>query len=214
MPLAATVDTPVARRLGSLVAALLLVSTGVALMIRAEVGVAPYDVFSTGVADTFGVPIGVAAMAVPVLFVGVGLLLGGRVGLGTVLAAALVGPVLGLVLEVLPEVEAMAPRLALFVVGGTVVASGITAVVVAEIGAGPAEVLMLAIHDRGHDLARTRTAIEVSSVAAGWALGGQVGVGTAVFAVSIGPTLRWLLRRAGYRAEEADEAALCAEPGA
>ena len=214
MPLAATVDSPVTRRLGTLVAGLLLVSTGVALMIRAEVGVAPYDVFSTGVADTFGVPIGLAAMVVPVVFVGLGVLLGGSVGVGTVLAVAVVGPVLGLVLGALPEVEAMAPRLALFVVGGGLVACGITAVVIAELGAGPAEVLMLAVHGRGHELARTRTAIEVSSVAAGWVLGGQVGVGTAAFAVSIGPALRWLLRRAGYRAEEASAAALRAEPGA
>lgn len=213
MPLAATPESPLLRRLGTLLGGLLLVSTGVALMIRAEVGVAPYDVFSTGVANTFDIPIGAAAMLVPLVFVGLGLVLGGRAGVGTVLAVLVVGPVLGLVLDVLPEVEAMAPRLGLYLAGAAVVACGIATVVIAEIGAGPAEVLMLAIHDRGHELARTRTAIELSAVAAGWALGGQVGVGTAAFAVSVGPALRWLLRRAGYRADRVEDAALCAEPG-
>ena len=91
-----------------------------------------------------------------------------------------------------------------------VVATGVTAlpVIIAEIGPGPAEVLMLAIHGRGHELARTRTGIELASVALGWALGGQVGVGTAVVASAIGPLLRTLLRWSGYRAEEADLAAV------
>jgi uncharacterized membrane protein YczE len=214
VPLAAPPDAPLARRLGTLALGIACVAVGVALMIRAEVGVAPYDVLSTGVADTFDIAIGAAAMIVPVVFVGLAALLGARLAVGTVVSTASVGPVLGLVLDRIPEVQAMAPRVAMFVIGSLVVATGITAVVVAEIGAGPAELLMLAIHDRGHELARTRTAIELSAVAAGWALGGQVGVGTAVFALSIGFVLRALLRLAGYRADAVDVAALAAEPGA
>ena len=191
-----------------------LVGTGVALTIAAEVGVAPYDVLSTGLADTTGLEIGVAAMVLPLFFVVGGLALGGNGGPGTVLAVLLVGPILGTVLEALPEVEALVPRAALFAAGFVLVACGITAVIIAEIGPGPAEVLMLAIHDRGVGLARTRTGIELASVGAGWVLGGQVGVGTAFFAVTIGPVLRQLLRWAGYRADEAEEAAVIAEPGA
>lgn len=212
--LAATPDSPLLDRLVRLASGLALVGSGVALTIRAEIGVAPYDVLSTGLAETTGLPIGVAAMVLPLFFVGLGALLGGKTGLGTVLAVLLVGPILGAVLYVLPDVEAMAPRIALFGVGFVMVAAGITAVIIAEIGSGPAEVLMLAIHDRGFELARTRTAIEVASVAIGWALGGQVGVGTAFFALAIGPVLRQLLCWSGYRADEADEAALAAEPGA
>ena len=214
MPLAAPPDAPLARRLATLLVGIACVAVGVALMIRAELGVAPYDVFSTGVAETFDLPIGVAAMVVPVVFVGLGLLLGGRLGAGTAISTALVGPVLGLVLDRVPEHEAMVPRLGFFVVGAVVVACGITAVVVAELGAGPAELLMLAIHDRGHELARTRTGIELSAVAAGWALGGQVGIGTAVFALTIGVVLRAMLRLAGYRSGPVDDAALRAEAGA
>jgi uncharacterized membrane protein YczE len=212
--LAARPDSPLARRLGTLLAGLVLVGTGVALTITAEIGVAPYDVLSTGIAATFGIEIGLAAMILPCIFAGLGWALGGRVGVGTVLSVLLVGPILGVVLEALPEVESLWVRVPMFFLGFAMISAGITGAVIAEIGPGPAEVLMLAIHAKGFELARTRTAIELTSVAIGWALGGQVGVGTAIIALSIGPTLRSMLRWSGYRATGPDDKVICAEPGA
>jgi uncharacterized membrane protein YczE len=212
--LASTSTTPVARRLGRLLGALVLVALGIACTIRAELGVAPYDVLTTGLAERTGLPIGLAAIVLPVVFVGLGMALGGTVGPGTVICTLVVGPMLQGVLAVLPEVEAMAPRVALFSGGLLVVAAGITGVIVAGIGNGPAELVMIAVHEKGYELARTRTAIELVCVAIGWILGGQIGVGTAVVAVTIGPLLRTFLRWSGYRPEEAGETALRAEPGA
>ena len=214
LTLACTAQSPLLRRVATLLAGFCLVGGGVALTIKAELGVAPYDVLSTGIAETFGIEIGIAAMILPLVFVGLGWALGGKVGPGTVLAVLLVGPILGVVLHALPDVETLWARVPMFAAGFVMVACGITAVIIAEVGPGPAEVLMLAIHDRGVELALTRTGIEVASVAVGWALGGQVGVGTAFFAVAIGPTLRQLLQWAGYRSARPDEAALAAEPGA
>lgn len=212
--LASTPQSPLLRRIGTLLTGFLLVGGGVALTIKAEIGVAPYDVLSTGLAETADIDIGIAAMILPLVFVALGWALGGKVGPGTVLAVLLVGPILGVVLHALPDVETLWARVPLFAAGFVLVACGITTVIIAEIGPGPAEVLMLAIHDRGVELARTRTAIEVASVAVGWALGGQVGAGTAFFAVAIGPALRQLLQWAGYRAADPKAVALRAEPGA
>jgi uncharacterized membrane protein YczE len=212
--LAATPDSPVARRLATLAVGLVLVGSGVALMIRAEIGVAPYDVLSTGLASLLGVDIGIAAMLLPLAFTALGWALGRRPGPGTLLAVLLVGPILGTVLHALPTHEAMVPRLALFAVGFPLVAAGITAVVIAEIGPGPAEIVMLAIHDKGLPLAPVRTGIELTCVALGWAIGGQVGVGTVVVALLIGPVLRWMLSTAGFDAHRAVEATDCASPGA
>lgn len=216
MSLAATVAAPpAARRVGILAVGLVFVAIGVGLMIRAEVGVPPYDVLTTGLAARTGLEIGVAAMILPLAFTVLGRALGGRVGFGTVLAVLMVGPILGLWLDVLPEhVEALPVRLAMFVVAFLVITTGITAIVVADIGAGPAELVMLAIHARGHALSPVRTAIEVVSVAIGWALGGQVGAGTVVVAVLIGPTLRVMLTATGFGAERAAAASDCAAPGA
>ena len=198
----------------TLLIGLVLVAVGVSLSIRAEIGVAPYDVLTTGLVSITGIEIGLAAMVVPVVFVVVAALLGGRPGPGTVLAVLLVGPILGLVLRALPELEAMAPRLGFFVLGFAVIATGITAVVVAEVGPGPAELLMLVIHDRGVPIAPARTGIEIGSVLLGWALGGQVGVGTVLFALLIGPVLARMLRLAGFDPQRADELSDCASPGA
>lgn len=212
--LTATPDSPVLRRLGTLAVGLLLVGTGVAMMIRAELGVAPYDVLSTGLANLLRIDIGLAAMLLPLAFTGLGWALGRRPGPGTLLAVLLVGPILGTVLDALPTHEAMLPRLALFAAGFPLVAAGITAVVIAEIGPGPAEIVMLAIHDKGLPLAPVRTGMELTCVALGWAIGGQIGVGTVIVALLIGPLLRWMLSTAGFDARRAEQATDCASPGA
>ena len=198
MMLVATADTPVLRRLATLGLGLVLVATGVAMMIRGELGVAPYDVLTTGLAEATGLEIGLAAMLLPLLFTLLGWALGRRPGPGTVLAVLLVGPILGLVLRALPEQELLAARIPLFAVGFVLIAAGITTVIVAEIGPGPAEIVMLAIHDKGLPLAPTRTGIEVACVAVGWVLGGQIGVGTVIVAILVGPVLKHMLAFAGY----------------
>jgi uncharacterized membrane protein YczE len=214
MTLAATADSPLLRRLGTLALGLVLVGVGVAVTIRAELGVAPYDVLTTGLVALTGIPIGVAAMLLPLAFVLIGVALGGRPGPGTILAVLLVGPILGATLSALPVQDAMAARLVFFVTGFVVVAAGITAVVISEIGAGPAELVMLAIHDRGYPLAPVRTGIELTCVAVGWAMGGEVGAGTVVFALLIGPTLKRTLAASGFDAARASQASDCAAPGA
>jgi uncharacterized membrane protein YczE len=214
MPLASTPDDPVAHRLGMLVVGLVLVAVGVALTIRAELGVAPYDVLTTGVVALTGIDIGIAAMLLPLAFVVVGLLLGVRPGAGTLLAVLLVGPILGVVLDALPVHEAMGPRLAYFVAGFVSITAGITAVVIAQIGPGPAELVMLALHDKGIPLAPARTGMELACVAIGWAMGGQVGVGTVVFAVLIGPALKRTLAASGFDPARAADVSDCASTGA
>jgi uncharacterized membrane protein YczE len=203
VPLAAGPDASLARKAATLVLGIVLVGCGVAFTIRAEIGVAPYDVLTTGLATRAGLAIGVAAVIVPVTFVLTGLVLGGRMGPGTAIAAATVGPVIATGLWLLPEVDPLAVRVPFFVLGALMLAVGITSVVIADAGPGPAELLMLAIHDRGPPLAATRTGIELTCVASGWALGGQVGVGTVVVALLIGPLLRRLLDLAGYRGTRA-----------
>ncbi len=207
-------DASMRRRLLVLLLGLAVVAFGVALTIQAELGVAPYDVLTTGLRDTFGIPIGVAAVILPAVFMALGMLLGGRIGPGSVLAVVLVGPMLGGYLAVLPDLEAMAPRLGFFVAGFVTIAVGITMVIVPEIGPGPAELLMLAVHERGYPLAPSRTGIELACVAVGWVMGGQVGVGTVVFALLIGPALRRTLTAAGYDPKRAAEASDTASPGA
>src|SRR3546814_14814765 len=126
-------------------------------------------------------------MFLPIVFTALGWAIGRAPDTGTVICVLVVGPVLGVVLDALPTHEAMAPRLAHFVVGFLLVAAGITAVIIAAIGPGPAELVMPAIHDRGYPLAQARTAIEIVCVAARWALAGPRGAATLGAPCALGP---------------------------
>jgi uncharacterized membrane protein YczE len=214
MPTLVPTGASLARRLLVQLAGVGLVGCGVALMIDAELGVAPYDVVTTGMHETLHLPIGLAAVLLPCVFVGLGRLAGGTVGPGTVFDLLLVSPILGLVLHALPEVHPLAVRLPMYAAGFAAIALGIVFVIVPDLGAGPAEVLMLAVADRGYPLAPVRTAIELVSVAAGWAMGGQVGAGTVAFALLIGPALRRLLTAFGASPQEAATRSDTASPGA
>jgi uncharacterized membrane protein YczE len=213
MPVLVAPDASGVRRAVVQVIGIALVATGVALTIRGELGVAPYDVVTTGMHERLGIPIGLAAVLLPIVFLLAGLALGGRVGLGTMLDVAFVGPLIGLVLVIVPDVEPLAPRIALYATGFVLITAGIVLVIVPDLGAGPAEVLMLAVADRGHPLAPVRTAIELVCVAVGFAMGGQVGIGTLVFALLIGPSLRRALTFAGFDADLAATRTDAATPG-
>jgi uncharacterized membrane protein YczE len=199
---------------------ILFVATGVACMITAELGVAPYDVVTTGMHETLGLPLGLAAVVLPILFLLLGLVLGagtgrgGLIGLGTVLDVFLVGPILGLVVDLLPELHAMGPRLGAYGIGFAGITLGVVLVIVPDLGAGPAEVVMLVLAQQGRPLAPVRTGIELVCVALGWALGGQVGFGTLAFAVLFGPALRRTLMALGFAPADAATRSDTAAPGA
>jgi uncharacterized membrane protein YczE len=201
-------------RLLVLAAGIGLVATGVAVTIHAELGVAPYDVVTTGMHETLGLPLGAAAVVLPVVFVALGVLCGGRIGVGTLICTALVGPVLGVVDDALPTVEHLAVRLPRYACGFCCITAGIVACILPELGAGPAEVLMLAIADRGRPIAPVRTAIEAVCVLVGFAMGGQVGFGTLAFAVLFGPALRRTLTAFGFAPDDAATRSDTAAPGA
>jgi uncharacterized membrane protein YczE len=69
----------------------------------------------------------------------------------------------------------------------------------AGLGPGPRDGLMTGLARRGYSIRVARTSIELSVLAVGWALGGTVGVGTLLYAISIGPLVHYLLPRLSVR---------------
>ncbi|MGH2748321.1 MAG: YczE/YyaS/YitT family protein [Actinomycetota bacterium] len=110
-----------------------------------------------------------------------------RPGLGTLSNALVVGPVIALSLQVLPEPRALGLRGALLVLG--IVLNGVATglYIGAGLGPGPRDGLMTGLAARGHSIRAVRTAIELAVLTTGWLLGGSVGVGTVLYGVSIGP---------------------------
>ncbi|PPF15563.1 YczE/YyaS/YitT family protein [Rathayibacter rathayi] len=159
-----------------------------AMMIRAAIGVDPWTVFAQGLAHQTGLGIGLLTNVIGLLVLLLWIPLRQRPGLGTVLNVLVVGTMIDVGLRVLATPEQWWARGLLFA-GGLVllaVASGIY--LGAHLGPGPRDGLMLGLHTRtGLPLWIGRSAVELTVLILGWLLGGDVGLGTLLFAVLIGP---------------------------
>lgn len=182
------------RRLVQLYTGLALYGLGVSLQVSSGLGNDPWDVFHQGLSRHTGLAIGTWVNIVGVLVLLLWIPLRQRPGLGTISNAVLVGTFVNVFLAVLPRPAGLPQRwaylLAAILVGG--VATG--CYIGAGFGPGPRDGLMTGLAARGHSLRLVRTCIELTVLAAGWLLGGTVGIGTLLYAVSIGPLSQVFLR--------------------
>ena len=178
------------RRLVQLYAGLVAFAFGEALIVRAGLGVMSWDVFHQGLVRQIGLSIGVWSIIVGGVVLLLWIPLREKPGLGTVSNVLVIGACLDLFLSWLPQVDAMAGRIGLLV--GGILLNGVasSAYIGAGFGAGPRDGLMTGLVRRtGGSVRLIRTGIEVSVVLIGWALGGNLGLGTVVFALTIGPII-------------------------
>ncbi|QJW36717.1 YczE/YyaS/YitT family protein [Cellulosimicrobium protaetiae] len=178
------------RRLAQLVVGLALFGASIALLVRADLGLFPWDVLHQGVARATGLPLGVVVILASVVVLVLWIPLRQRPGLGTVANVVLVGVFVDLTLAVLPTVEALPGRVALLVAGVVVNAAATGLYIGAGYGPGPRDGLMTGLAARGLSLRWSRLGIELVVLAAGFALGGTVGVGTVVYAFAVGPLVQ------------------------
>nr|WP_202470603.1 hypothetical protein [Streptomyces sp. SID8377] len=178
-----------------LYAGLALYGASAALQVRAALGLDPWDVLHQGISRHTGVSIGLVSVGVGALVLLLWWPLRQRPGLGTVSNVFVVGLSMDATLALLPQPGGLGVRIPLLVAGVLLngVATGLY--ITARYGPGPRDGLMTGLHRRtGRSIRLVRTAIEVTVLAVGFALGGSVGVGTVVYAVSIGPLAQFFLR--------------------
>lgn len=185
-------------RLLRLVVSWLLVSIGVPLLLRAELGVSPFDVLSTGVAEVSGWSVGTAFIACSVTFFAVGRLLGGLLGPACVPGTVVIGLLVNLVLGMLPEPTALIVRIPMLLAGLVLIAAAITLGVSTELGPGPTEVLMLGLMARGVGVVPARWVSDGLPVVIGAVLGGAIGVGTVAFWLVMGALVKAGLQLLAY----------------
>ncbi|MGW0228694.1 membrane protein YczE [Actinopolymorpha singaporensis] len=195
-PLGALRTGRLGRRLPQLYAGLALYGVSMALMIRGDLGLDPWDVFHQGLAVRMPLSFGTIVILVSLVVLLAWIPLRQWPGLGTVSNALLVGVAVDLTLAVLPAPDPLAARIA-FMLGGVVLNAVATAAYIgARLGPGPRDGLMTGLVGRtGGSVRVVRTSIEVVVLAIGWLLGGTVGVGTVVYALGIGPLVHALLPR-------------------
>ncbi|MFU8946778.1 YczE/YyaS/YitT family protein [Mycetocola zhadangensis] len=184
------------RRIPQLFLGLFLYGIAIALIVRAAIGVAPWDVLTQGISLKTGWGFGVITIVIGAFLLLLWIPLRQKPGIGTVLNVLLVGPAADFGLWVIPADLDLWARILLFAAGLFVLALATGLYLGARFGAGPRDGLMTGIHERtGWPIWVGRTGIELTVLSIGWLLGGNVGIGTVLFAVLVGPlcgiTIPW-----------------------
>ncbi|MCV7279791.1 hypothetical protein H7J88_09020 [Mycolicibacterium flavescens] len=180
-------------------AALLTGLTGyglsMAMMVRAGLGLDPWDVFHQGLAIHTPMSIGMASAVVGVAVLLAWIPLRNRPGIGTVANVIVIAVTVDAGLWLLSAPTSLPARIAMMVAAVVLNAFSTVLYVGAGLGPGPRDGLMTGLVQRtGLSVRLIRTAIEVTVLAAGWLLGGTVGVGTVAYALGIGPLVQMFVR--------------------
>lgn len=182
------------RRLVQLLIGLFLYGLAIALIVRGAIGVAPWDVLTQGIDLHVHLGFGAVTTIISVFVLLLWIPLRQRPGIGTVLNALLVGPAADVGLWLVPADLDLWLRVLLFAAGLVLLAVASGIYIGAGLGPGPRDGLMTGLHARtGWKIWVVRTGIEGTVLAVGWALGGNVGLGTVAFALLIGPLCQWTL---------------------
>lgn len=176
-------------RFSKLIFGLFLYALGIVFAIQANIGYAPWEVFHVGLSQTFGISIGTASIAIGALIVVLVMLLGEKIGIGTILNMFLIGIFLDwiLLLDWIPGAENFPVGVAMLILGLFTIALGSYYYIDSAFGAGPRDSLMVALtRITKLPVGLCRSGVEITVVFIGWKLGGMVGVGTILAAVGIG----------------------------
>ncbi|MFD7627723.1 YitT family protein [Streptomyces sp. NPDC059851] len=183
------------RRLLQLYAGLALYGASSALLVRAGLGLGPWDVFHQGLAEHTGWSIGTVSVAVGALVLLLWWPLRQRPGLGTVSNVFAVGLSMDAALAVVPDVRGTLAQAGVLAAGVVLNGAATGLYIAAAFGPGPRDGLMTGLHRlTGRSLRLVRTGIELMVLTAGFLLGGSVGPGTLVYALAIGPLAQFFLR--------------------
>lgn len=183
------------RRMTQLMIGLILYGLSMAMQVRSTLGLDPWDVFHEGLTRRTG-----ASFGTIVFLVGVGVLLlwiplRQCPGLGTIANIVVIAVATDVSLALLTVPDSLAGRIALLI--GGIILNGIAGglYIGSQLGPGPRDGLMTGLVRRtGWSVRLTRTGIEVIVLASGFLLGGTLGLGTIVYALTIGPLVQFFLR--------------------
>ncbi len=193
-PLAQLRAGRLAVRLPLLFVGLVIYGASLGMMVQADLGLAPWDVLHSGLIRHVPITLGQAVVLMSFVVLLLWIPLKEKPGLATISNAIVVGLAADATLLVLDRPDALALRIALMVAGVLTCGLATALYIGAQLGRGPRDGLMTGLARRtGLSIRLVRTLIEVSVVLIGLTLGGVLGVGTIVFALTIGPVTQVLL---------------------
>jgi uncharacterized membrane protein YczE len=189
-----------AEKLARCITGLAFFGFGITLFIRANLGLAPWDIFHKGLSEKLDVSIGLVIVGVGLLLLLLWIPLRQKPGVGTVLNALEIGFVVNLTKPLIGEPDQLVMRTFMVIAGVLVIALGSALYIGAGLGSGPRDGLMLGLSQRSIGGRRisirvARTTIELTVMIAGLFLGGSIGIGTLIFMFGIGPLVQLVLPR-------------------
>jgi uncharacterized membrane protein YczE len=176
-----------------LVAGWLLIATSIVLLLRAGLGMAPYDVLNTGLANRLDMSPGTASWLACGALVLIALTMRSRPGIGTLLGAFAVGALINAGLDLVPTVDVTAQRYALLAFSLLPQYLGVCCIILSRGGKGPVELVTVGLMHKGMPLRHSRWLVEAACLLVGALLGGSIGVGTVLQLVASGPAIAALL---------------------
>jgi len=171
----------------------LLIAASVTALIRLDIGVAPYAALNVGLGMRLGVPPGTAMWLSGLVLVVIAWVLGHRPGPATPVGFVTIGLLVNFLLPFMGFLEEARFKEAIFAAGIMVLYQGVCLVIASGFGAGPVEVLVLALHAKGLSLRASSWGVEFACAGVGYLLSGPVNVLTASFVVLAGPLIAVLL---------------------
>ena len=173
-----------------LVFGLFLFGLGESLLITSSAGVGPYTVLAQGISNLSGWSIGLSTFVISIFVLLMWIPLKQKPGMGTILNAFIIALTLEFSIYYLPYPETYPMQILQVVVGVLIIGIGSGFYLIANLGAGRRDGLMIGLQKKTNlPIYSIRTIIEVSVVIVGWIMGGVVGLGTAIFAFGVGPSV-------------------------
>ena len=169
---------------------LMLFGLGEGLLIVSAAGASPWSVLAQGIYLNFGFSIGIITIIISVAVLILWLPLNQKPGIGTILNALIIGLMIDVCIKFVPIPENYVSQVFLAIIAVLIVGLGGGIYLVANLGAGPRDGLMIGLQKKTNlPIAAVRATLEITVMSIGWYLGGTVGVGTLLFAFGIGPAV-------------------------
>jgi len=179
----------ITKRLIKLILGLFLFALGIVVTMKAHLGFAPWEVFHQGISLNIGISIGKVSILTGLVICIIVVLMGEKLGLGTLLNMILIGIFMDWILElnVIPEMKGFVPGTLMMFMGLFIISFASFFYIGSGFGAGPRDSLMVALERKtGLPVGLCRGLLEGSAVFIGWLMGGPVGLGTVLAAFGIG----------------------------
>ncbi|MGL4452721.1 MAG: YczE/YyaS/YitT family protein [Sarcina sp.] len=199
------------RGFGRLMLGFVLCGSSTVFMLNSNLGLSPWDVLHEGVSKISGMTIGTASVIIGVLFLLFGVVLGQKLGLGTILNMVIVGPIIDCIIyiEIIPISTNIFTGIIMMIIGMLTMGYGCYLYIGCSLGCGPRDGVMLVLSNKTNvQIKYIRGIIEVTVLILGYMLGGTVGIGTFISAIGLGYCLQLVFKIKKFDAEQIEHKSL------